>query len=53
MTMMDREIQALVTYALDTGLIEPCERMWAVNTLLEALGLDSYTEPETPAERPV
>ncbi|MBM6975397.1 UDP-glucose--hexose-1-phosphate uridylyltransferase [Intestinimonas butyriciproducens] len=51
--MMDREIQALVTYALDTGLIEPCERMWAVNTLLEALGLDSYTEPETPAERPV
>ena len=53
MTMMDREIQALVTYALDTGLIELCERMWAVNTLLEALGLDSYTEPETPAERPV
>ena len=53
MTMMDREIQALVTYALNTGLIEPCERMWAVNTLLEALGLDSYTEPETPAERPV
>ena len=53
MTMMDREIQALMTYALDTGLIEPCERMWAVNTLLEALGLDSYTEPETPAERPV
>ena len=53
MTIMDREIQALVTYALDTGLIEPCERMWAVNTLLEALGLDSYTEPETPAERPV
>ena len=53
MTMMDREIQALVTYALDTGLIEPCERVWAVNTLLEALGLDSYTEPETPAERPV
>ena len=51
--MVDREIQALVAYALDTGLIEPCERMWAVNTLLEALGLDSYTEPETPAERPV
>lgn len=51
--MMDREIQALVTYALDTGLIEPCEEMWAVNTLLEALKLDSYTQPETPAERPV
>ncbi len=51
--MVDREIQALVAYALDTGLIEPCERLWAVNALLEALGLDSYTEPETPAERPV
>ena len=51
--MVDREIQALVAYALDTGLIEPCEQVWAVNALLEALGLDSYTEPETPAERPV
>ena len=51
--MVDREIQALVAYALDTGLIEPCEQVWAVNALLEALGLDSYTEPETPVERPV
>ncbi|WP_207303620.1 UDP-glucose--hexose-1-phosphate uridylyltransferase [Intestinimonas timonensis] len=51
--MVDREIQALVAYALDTGLIEPCEQVWAVNALLEALGLDSYTEPETPAERSV
>ena len=51
--MVDREIQALVAYALDTGLIEPCEQVWAVNALLEALELDSYTEPETPAERPV
>ena len=51
--MMDREIQALVAYALDTGLIEPCEEMWAVNTLLEALELDGYTAPETPVQRPV
>ncbi|MGN8967950.1 UDP-glucose--hexose-1-phosphate uridylyltransferase [Intestinimonas sp. HCP28S3_D6] len=51
--MVDREIQALVAYALDTGLIEPCEQVWAVNALLEALGLDSYTEPETPPQRPV
>ena len=51
--MVDREIQALVAYALDTGLIEPSEQVWAVNALLEALELDSYTEPETPAERPV
>ena len=38
--MVDREIQALVAYALDTGLIEPCERVWAVNALLEAKGLE-------------
>ena len=33
--MVDKEIAALVAYAERTGLIEPCERAWAVNTLLE------------------
>ena len=46
--MVDKEIAALVAYAERTGLIEPCERAWAVNTLLEGLGLDSYTAPEEP-----
>ena len=42
----------LVTYALRTGLIEPCEELWAVNALLAQLKLDSYTPPEgeAPAE---
>ena len=39
-------IRALVRYALDKGLIQPSEEMWAVNALLEALSLDSYTPPE-------
>ena len=39
-------IRQLVTYALDKGLIQPSEEMWAVNALLEALSLDSYTPPE-------
>lgn len=43
--MVDAAIHKLVSYALRTGLIEPCEEVWAVNTLLEALGLTSYTEP--------
>ena len=44
-------IRALVRYALDKGLIQPSEEMWAVNALLEALSLDSYTPPEgEPAE---
>ena len=37
----DQAIGKLVSYALDKGLIQPSEQMWAVNVLLEALGLDS------------
>ena len=42
----------LVTYALRTGLIQPCEELWAVNALLAQLKLDSYTPPvgEAPAD---
>ena len=48
---MDRDhaIQALIAYALDRGLIAPEEEHWAVNALLDALGADSYTPPDTPA----
>ena len=41
----DELIFSLVTYAERTGLIEPCEHTWAVNTLLEALSLDHYQDP--------
>ena len=44
--MVDREIAALVQYALDKGLIQPADRTWAVNQLLAALGLDSFEEPQ-------
>ncbi|SBW10901.1 Galactose-1-phosphate uridylyltransferase [uncultured Eubacteriales bacterium] len=47
--MADTAIHKLVTYALRTGLIEPCEETWAVNTLLEALGLSSYTKSQEEA----
>ena len=43
--MMDNAISKLVTYALQTGLIQPCEKDWAVNTILNALKLDSYADP--------
>ena len=43
--MVDKEIAALVAYAERTGLIEPCERAWAVNTLLEGLGLAQGPPP--------
>ena len=48
---MEREeaIARLVGYALDKELIQPCERTWAVNALLDALRLDGCVLPEAPA----
>ena len=43
--MIDNAVSKLVSYALQTGLIQPCEKDWAVNTILDALKLDSYTDP--------
>ena len=45
---MDRDeaISKLISYALHTGLIQPCETTWAVNTVLDALKLDSFAGPE-------
>jgi len=44
--MIDGSIEKLVNYALEKGLIEECDRVWAENALLSALGLDSFTRPE-------
>lgn len=43
--MIDIAIAKLVRYAENTGLIAPEDHTWAVNTLLEALKLDSWEEP--------
>ena len=47
--MIDSSIAKLVSYALRAGLIEESDRVWAENSLLAALGLESYTRP---AEEP-
>ena len=44
--MIDNAVSKLADYALRTGLIEECDRTWAINTILDVLKLDSYTEPE-------
>ena len=44
--MIDLSIEKLVNYALQKGLIEECDRVWAENALLSALHLDSFTRPE-------
>ena len=43
---MYEAITKLITYALRTGLIEESERVWAFNTILDALKLDNVA-PET------
>ena len=43
--MVDEAISKLAEYALRTGLIQPCERTWAVNTILDVLKRDSWTDP--------
>ena len=43
--MVNQAISKLVTYALRVGLIEPSERVWAVNTILDTLKLSGYTDP--------
>lgn len=37
---MKKYIKALIDYALSRGLIEDCDRIYAYNALLEAMGLD-------------
>jgi len=43
--MIDTAVSKLVSYALRTGLIDASERIWAINTILDVLKLDSYTDP--------
>lgn len=44
--MINEYIAALAQYGLKTGLITPDDRIFAVNSILAALGLDDYEEPE-------
>ncbi|MCI9460231.1 MAG: UDP-glucose--hexose-1-phosphate uridylyltransferase [Oscillibacter sp.] len=44
--MVNEAIAKLADYAEHAGLIAAYERTWAINTILDVLKLDSYTEPE-------
>ena len=50
--MIYQYIADLAGYALQTGLIEKADFTWAVNSLLQVLGLDDWEEC-VPAERPL
>ena len=44
--MIDEAVAKLADHAVRNGLIESCDYTWAINTILDVLKLDSYTEPE-------
>ena len=46
--MVCKGIAALVEYARRKGLIEEEDITWAINSLLDALKLDSYTPQHLP-----
>ena len=45
-------LDALVNYALDRGLIQEGDEIWAFNRLLEAMGLDEAQGEPVEAELP-
>ena len=49
--MSYQAIKDLVGYALRTGLIDEYDRPWAVNELLQAMGMDAWEEPAETHER--
>ena len=44
--MVYEAIKKLVCYGLETGLVEPEDRIYTVNQILDVLKLDEYEEPE-------
>ncbi len=42
----DTYISSLVQYGLDNGLFEACDKTCIINSLIEALGVDGYTDTE-------
>ncbi len=51
--MIDAYIGALADYGIETGLIEPSDRVWAINSLLQAMELNEYIEPDEPLQLPL
>jgi len=52
--MIDSSIEKLVNYAVHNNLIEEEDRVWAENSFLAALKLDSFSRPEDiPADEPL
>lgn len=51
--MIDSAIAALAEYGIKAGLIKPEDRVWAINGLLEIMGLSDFSLPEEPEDHPL
>ena len=51
--MVNCEIAALMKYGLDCRLLEPGDETFAVNRILEVMGLDEYEAPEAIPDLPL
>ena len=51
--MIDQAIADLIAYGVKADLIEPADRTWAANAILERMQLDSYAPPAQTRERPI
>ena len=51
--MISKDIAALVDYAVRNGLIEECDRVWAINRLLETLNLREFEECAVGEQEPL
>lgn len=45
--MINGAIAALADYAIEQGLIEKSDRVWAINGILSLMKVDSYEEPQS------
>lgn len=43
--MIYNAIEDVVNYALETGLIETCDKTYSINKIIEILGLEEYVRP--------
>ncbi|MFA5659297.1 MAG: UDP-glucose--hexose-1-phosphate uridylyltransferase [Oscillospiraceae bacterium] len=44
--MIFEEIKRLINYAVEAELIFVCDKTWAINSIIAALEIDGYAEPE-------
>ncbi len=51
--MINESILRLINYAESKGLIESSDRIYSINRLLEALGLDEFSETKISGEKPL